>query len=256
VPTPSAGLPGIPPLLLPPLALDISATGGLPVAGQTYQVSVAVTVGNLPVWGVGLHIWLSAGLTMAGSVPPGCIPVTGGLWCGFAWLPGAQTITLGVTVAVASSLPAGTETAISAFARYDWASWASTSLTRQVLAPSPKPTHPHFPPPRHHRRPPPPKPAPTPSPHPKPSHRPRPASPGPAAVPGPPAPPPPAPPHKHRPHPSPSVYRAQAVKPVAPPAAPPSPVIPLGVLVTAVITPCVASAVTRFGKGVHGPRGR
>jgi hypothetical protein len=32
-------------------------------------------------------------------------------------------------------------------------------------------------------------------------------------------------------------------------------VVPLGVLVTAVITPCVASAVTRFGKS-SGSRGK
>jgi hypothetical protein len=37
------------------------------------------------------------------------------------------------------------------------------------------------------------------------------------------------------------------LKPNTPPNKPPPPVVPLGVLVTAVLTPCVAAAATRFG---------
>jgi hypothetical protein len=49
-----------------------------------------------------------------------------------------------------------------------------------------------------------------------------------------------------QPQPAPTIFHAVDLKPNTPPNKPP-PVVPLGVLVTAVLTPCVAAAATRFG---------
>jgi hypothetical protein len=235
----------------PPFVLSVGTANGDPVAGRQYQFYVEVTSETVPGWNINLQIWLTPGLTLPPGAPPGCFPVPGGLDCGLPYLPKGETDTLTITVSVSGGLAAGTPVGISAQLRYDWIWWAYASVSRPVTVITPPPPPPHTsppPPPPPHRSPPPPPPThhprpaplvhhptPTPTPTPTPSHR------------------PPPPRHKPRPQPTPvpSIYHAMLRKALTPPIAPPAPVIPLGVLITAVMTPCVAAAATRFGKSVH-----
>jgi hypothetical protein len=243
-PVPVSPLPDplLPPLLLPPVVLNVGAAPGLPVTGQQYAFYVDIAGESpLPSWNLRLYVKLSPGLILDGA-PPGCWAVPGGLACWFAWLGRGQTIPLTVAVTVAPGLGGGTPVGLSAVLRYDWALWAYASISRQVASPPPTsppptsppppPTSPPPPPPVRHHAPPPPRP---PAPH------------HPAAVRAPPARHVRRPRPRPNPPPAPVVFRAMEGKPVAPTARPPSPVVPLGVLIMAVLTPCVAVAATRFG---------
>lgn len=229
------------------LVLSAGSQGGLPVPGHEYQFYVSVSSPDGPAWAIGLHIWFTPGLIMTGPVPSGCFPVPGGLNCGYPGLGRGQSISLPLGTLVANGLDPGNLVGVSAVVHYDLILSQYASVARQVVKPPPPPTSPPPPsspppssPPPSRRPPPPPhrtKPA-------APVHRP--ASPSPSPSPT------PTPTHHHhkpRPHPvpAPSVFLPMA-RAETRPIGPPPPVIPLGVLVTVILTPCVAAAATRFGR--------
>jgi hypothetical protein len=235
-----------------PVTLTVASEIAPPLAGHDYQFQVTIhNPGPKPAWDVDLYVRVPQTTRAKGSTPDGCVWTPGGLGCLHAWLAGRTTKTVSLTLHLAADLPGGTPLQVSAQLHYDWRMGASACLTRVVVAP-PAPPRPKPPRPRP-KRPRPTRPAPSPSPAaPRPSR-------SPAAVIVPPPSRPPARPAPHRvPRPRPAVskpqtppvYRAGAAQMLAaPPASPNKPVIPLTVLLTAVLTPCVAAAATRFGRG-------
>jgi hypothetical protein len=238
------------------LRLTASSQAGLPVAGHGYQFYVDITnLAHPPDWDLRLFIGFSAGLTLAGGPPPGCFPVPGGLFCGYRRLAGLDSIPLTINVSVARNLSRGSLVGISASLHYDEEFSAHASVYRPVMTPTPSPTPTPTPthtptrtprPPHHsHPGPPPPR-----TPGPPPSHRP---TPRPAAVPPPRSPPlhhKPGP-HRPAPTPAPAAFSVNPKRPVDSTVAAPHPVLPIGVLLAAILTPCVAAAATRFGKSIH-----
>ena len=249
----------LPPLVspqLPPLELSVFTGPYQPVAGQDYPVQITVrNIDRSPGQDVRLSIRLSPGLEIS-SVPSGC-EVTGGipapaLECRWPWLGGGGAAVVPLTVRARYG---GELAQVGVLLRYDWGLWAYASVNRLVECPPPPPCPSPSPSP-------PARPAPPPHivPRPRPPHsvaRPPRVVPSPAprvvmaAVPKPPPPPPPRPPkRKPRRHPvpsSPTPVPHVAELPAAP-ASSSKPVLPLGVLITAVLTPCVAAAATRFGR--------
>jgi hypothetical protein len=264
-PSPSSGsyqaapsLPTLVPPVLPPLELSAFTSPSEPVAGQDYLIQVTVkNVGQSPAQHVRLSLRLSPDLTLA-SVPAACAEIDGipapALECEWQWLGSGGTETIPLVV---RPLYGGYVVAVGSILRYDWGLWAYANVIRVVQCPAPAPS--------------PPPPPPSPSPRPSPVLTTPPASPVPHPVrrvvkfvappPTPPAPPPssappsPAPKPKAkakakprpRPRPSSTAFAHIEELPVIPSSSN-KPVIPLGVLITAVLTPCVAAAATRFGK--------
>lgn len=267
-PSPSSGsyqaapsLPTLVPPVLPPLELSSFTSPSEPVAGQDYLIQVSVkNVGQSPAEHVRLSLRLSPDLTLA-SVPAACVETDGipapALECEWPWLGSGSTETVPLVVRPRYG---GYVVAVGSILRYDWGLWAYANVIRVVQCPPPPP--------------PPPSPRPVPAP-PSPSPRPRPSpvlttpppSPAPHTVrrvvkivvppPNTPAPPPtsappspapkPKPKPKSRPQPASTAFPHIEELPILPSSSN-KPVIPLGVLITAVLTPCVAAAATRFGK--------
>jgi len=261
-------LPTLVPPVLPPLELSAFTSSAEPVAGQDYLVQVTVkNVGRSAAQQVRLSLRLSPDLRLA-SVPADCTEIDGipapALECGWGWLGSGSEVT--VPLVVRPCYP-GYIVAIGAILRYDWGLWAYANIIRQVQHPPPAPSPSPSPPS--------PSPRPSPSPHltsPTPRPVPRvvkavvppvrtsppprksaPPSAAPKATPAPKPKPKPAPkpaPKRHprpRPQPSSTAFPHIVEMPVLP-ASSNKPVIPLAVLITAVLTPCVAAAATRFGK--------
>jgi hypothetical protein len=237
---------GIPP---PDLVLSLGSAAGLPMAGHAYQFYVNVTSVSTLAVGINVQMWLTPGLLLTSGAPRGCLQFPGGLDCWYPALPKGQSLSYTLGVTVGSGLAAGTQVGVSALVRYDIIFSKSGSLTRPVgvapppptsppphTAPPPTPPPPSSPPPRHHSAAPAPRPA-SPTPTPSPSPSPRRPKPKPKPTP--------------TPTPIPSSYRAMPMRAGVPPSVTPKPVIPIGVLLTAVLTPCVATAATRFGKHVR-----
>jgi hypothetical protein len=232
--------------------LTASSQAGLPVAGHGYQFYVGITnLAHPPDWDLRLFAGFSAGLTLAGGAPPGCFAVPGGLFCGYERLAGEDSISLTINVSVAPRLRTGSEVGISASLHYDEEFSAFASVYRPVLTPTPTPT------PTRTRRPPPTR-TPTPPHHSRPG--PPPPTPSPPGKPVPPASHPAVAPHPGKPHPTPRprppepapvAFSVNPKRPAASAAVAPHPVIPIGVLLAVVLTPCVAAAATRFGKSIH-----
>jgi hypothetical protein len=251
--------------LLPPLELSAMTPVREPVAGQDYLVNVGVTnIGRDQAVNVRLSLRLSPDLTVP-RAPSGCAETEGipapALDCHWARLAPGHGVLVPLIVRAISAYHL---VAIGSILRYDWGLWAYANIIRVVECgpPSPRPsTRPSPSPPPVHRTPPPVHRSPAPAPHrPKPPPTPHHASPAPpkpapnlvrkAAVP----PPAPAPapsrarPKTHpRPSPSPAPFNHVEELPLIP-AGNPKPVIPLGILIAVVLTPCVAAAATRFGK--------
>ncbi|MGH3157992.1 MAG: hypothetical protein ACRDNF_15650, partial [Streptosporangiaceae bacterium] len=235
---------GIPP---PDLVLSLGSAAGLPMAGHAYQFYVNVTSVSTLAVGINVQMWLTPGLLLTSGAPRGCLQFPGGLDCWYPALPKGQSLSYTLGVAVGAGLAAGTEGGVSALVRYDIIFSKSGSLTRPVGAAPPPPTSPppHTsppptppppsspPPPKHHSAAPAPWPASptlTPSPSPSPRHKPKP---------------------KPKPKPVPSMYHAMPMRAGVPTSVTPKPVIPIGVLLTAILIPCVATAATRFGKHIR-----
>jgi hypothetical protein len=260
-PPPHRGMPTPPSLISPlPPALELSSITPVrePRADEDYLVNVTVTnIGSDVADDVRLSLRLSPDLTLPGS-PAGCVETYGipapALECDWARLSAGASVTVPLVV---RAVRAGDLVAVGSILRYDWGLWAYANIIRIVEcapAPAPPPPPPTPSPPR-----PTPPPSRRPVPPPPATHAPRPAAPA-----RPPAPPPsqssqapaparvvpkPKPKPKPRPTPSPQPTPFNHVEelPLIP-SANPKPVIPLGILIAVVLTPCVAAAATRFGK--------
>jgi hypothetical protein len=258
--------------LLPPLELSAMTPVREPVAGQDYLVNVGVTnIGGDQAVNVRLSLRLSPDLTVP-RAPSGCAETDGipapALECRWARLAPGRSVLVPLIVRAISAYHL---VAIGSILRYDWGLWAYANIIRVVEcgppAPRPSPPRSPSPPPVHrtpppvHRTPPPVHRTPAPAPHrPKPrpaqhrpAHHPRSPAPAPnlvrkAAVPLPaPVPSRARPKPGPRPSPSPAPFNHVEELPLIP-AGNPKPVIPLGILIAVVLTPCVAAAATRFGK--------
>lgn len=269
-------LPTLVPPVLPPLELSSFTSPSEPVADQDYLIQVTVkNVGQSPAEHVRLSLRLSPDLTLA-SVPAACVEIDGipapALECEWPWLGSGSMETVPLVV---RPLHGGYAVAVGSILRYDWGLWAYANVIRVVQCPPPPP-----PPPSPSPVPPSPSPSPrplpvlatppaSPAPHPvrrvvkivvPPPHKPSPpptsapptsappTSASPTSAPPSPAPKPkPKPKPKSRPRPTSTAFPRIEELPILPSSSN-KPVIPLGVLITAVLTPCVAAAATRFGK--------
>lgn len=267
-------LPTLVPPVLPPLELSSFTSPSEPVADQDYLIQVTVkNVGQSPAEHVRLSLRLSPDLTLA-SVPAACVEIDGipapALECEWPWLGSGSTETVPLVV---RPLHGGYAVAVGSILRYDWGLWAYANVIRVVQCPPPPPpspspvppspspsprpvpvlaTPPASPAPHPVRRvvkivvPPPHKPSPPPTSAPPTSAPPTSASPT-SAPPSPAPKPKPKPKPKSRPRPTSTAFPRIEELPILPSSSN-KPVIPLGVLITAVLTPCVAAAATRFGK--------
>jgi hypothetical protein len=228
----------------PALGVSVTAGPGAPRAGHSYGylVSIANPAPELA-WFVHLSLSLPAGTTVAavdGGAGGSCRIGRDGLRCGWGTVPGHSALGLSVTVSLGPGISAGTTLTASAMVEYDWGRVARATSVQTVAAPPPRPR----PTPRPRRTPSPPSSTP-------PSSIP-PASTPPASIPPPVIGVPPATPRPPRPHPSrspsPAFYAGGAAKLLAPAPRQPAPGLPVGVLLTVVLVPCAAAAVTRFGR--------
>jgi hypothetical protein len=248
--------------LLPPLELSAMTPVREPVAGEDYLVNVSVTnIGGSLAENVRLSLRLSPDLTLP-RAPAGCAETYGipapALDCYWARLAPGHSV---IVPLIVRAISAYRLVAVGSIVRYDWGLWAYANIIRVVLCGPPPPPPPPSPsPPPVHRTPPPVHRSPAPPPrHPKPAPRrpvrhaspapPKPARPAPSLIRKAAVPPPAAPKHRRPPKPSPKPVPFNRVEelPLIPEGNP-KPVIPLGILIAVVLTPCVAAAATRFGK--------
>jgi hypothetical protein len=264
-----AGLPG-------PAVLTVGISGeGAPRAGHSYTYLVSVDdAARAPGWLVHLAVSAPAGTTVTavGGDAGACRAVPGGADCIWPQLKGGSGLGISVTVRLGPGLRAGASLAAAARLSYDWGQLTASATSVRTVAgpppprprvrpkprprPRPRPTGvPHPPPPRLASSPPP-RVLVTP---PSPPSRVSPLSPLSQLAPGsplsavrlhqvgtPPRTPPP------RPSRSPSAgafFPRTASKLIAPPPRLPAPGLPIYLLLAVVLTPCVAAAVTRFGRG-------
>jgi hypothetical protein len=241
-----AGLPG-------PAVLTVGISGqGAPRAGHSYTYLVSVDDdGRAPGWLVHLAVSAPAGtaVTAVGGDAGACRAGPGGADCVWPQLTGGSERGVSVTVSLGSALRAGTPLAAVARLSYDWGQLTASATSVRTVAGAPPSA---------------PKPEPQPKPRPRPTGGPHPRPPRLASSPPPRVlvtPRPTARPHQvvtpsRSPRPRPSrppsasaFFSRTASRLVVPPPRLPAPGLPIDLLLAVVLTPCVAAAVTRFGRG-------
>jgi hypothetical protein len=260
-----AGLPG-------PAVLTVGISGqGAPRAGHSYTYLVSVDdAARAPGWLVHLTVSAPTGTTVTavGGDAGACRAVPGGAECVWPQLKGGSALGVAVTVSLGPGLRAGAPLAAAARLSYDWGQLTASATSVRTVAgpPPPRPRARPKPPPT--RRPPPRSVPSSPAPRLASSSPPRvlvkpAASPSRVSPPSPPAPGSPlsavrphqvVPPSRTPPRPSRSpsagaFFPRTASKLIAPPPSLPTPGLPIYLLLAVVLTPCVAAAVTRFGRG-------